>query len=165
VERGEFRQDLYYRLNVFPIYASPLRERKADIVLLADYFLERYGREMGKNIKRISSEAIDLLVSYHWPGNVRELENCIQRAVIISNEDVIRSTHLPPSLQMAETSEQGVITLEELTNQYLKEIIIDTLKITRGNITKAAEKLGTTKRILNYKIKHLSINFMDFRGR
>jgi Nif-specific regulatory protein len=165
VERGEFRQDLYYRLNVFPIYSVPLRERKADIMLLADHFLEYFNTEMGKNIKRISTEAIDLLVSYHWPGNVRELENCIQRAVIISKEDVIRSIHLPPSLQMAGNQVEGVMNLEDLSNRFMKEIITDTLKITRGNITRAAEKLGTTKRILNYRIKQLNIDFMAYRGR
>jgi Nif-specific regulatory protein len=165
VERGEFRQDLYYRLNVFPIYAMPLRERRADIVLLADYFLEKYSKETGKNIKRISTEAIDMLVSYHWPGNIRELENCIQRAVIISSEDVIRSNHLPPSLQMAEISDPNEFSLDDMVNRYVKEIIIDALKASKGNITKAAQNLGTTKRILNYKIKQLGVNFMDFRNK
>ncbi len=163
VESGDFRLDLYYRLNVFPIYAPPLRERKADIILLADYFLEKYRNEFKRNINRISTEAINLLVNYHWPGNVRELENCIQRAVIVNREDVIRSSHLPPSLQMAEKKVDRQLTLEEITNSYVKDIIIDNLKITNGNITRAAEILGTTKRILNYKINHLGINFMDFR--
>ncbi len=165
VEEGNFRLDLYYRLNVFQIYSPPLRERKADIMLLADYFLEKYSAELKKRINRISSEAINMLVSYHWPGNVRELENCIQRAVIINEENVIRSTHLPPSLQIAESVSQRNMTLDEIENQYIKDIIIDNLKITSGNITKAAQRLGTTKRILNYKIKKLNINFMDYRNK
>lgn len=161
---GEFRQDLYYRLNVFPIMAPSLRDRKSDVMLLADHFLEKYNREIGKNVKRISSEAIDMLVSYHWPGNVRELENCMQRAVILTTEDVIRSYHLPPSLQMAENpAGTGTGTLEALLNQYAREIIIDNLKISRGNISKAAENLGTTKRILNYKIKQLGIDYRKYR--
>jgi len=164
VERGEFRQDLFYRLNVFPIYSPPLRERKADIMMLADYFLMKFSTEYNKNINRISTEAIDMLVSYHWPGNVRELENCIQRAAIISSEDVIRSCHLPPSLQMARPTDNGNETLEDKVDQYVKELIIDNLKMTHGNITKAAERLGTTKRILNYKIKRLNIDFMHFRN-
>ena len=164
VDTGLFRQDLYYRLNVFPIYSPPLRERKADIMMLADYFLEKYNREMNKDIKRISSEAIDMLVSYHWPGNVRELENCIQRAVIMSSEDVIRSYNLPPSLQMAHNLEKESGTFDTMTNQFHREIITDYLKLTHGNITRAADLLGTTKRILHYKMNRLGIDYRRFRG-
>ena len=80
---GTFREDLYYRLNVFTIFVPPLRERKADMLLLADHFLEKFSREHGKIIKRISTPAIDMLMSYHWPGNVRELENALERAVLV----------------------------------------------------------------------------------
>ncbi len=163
IEKGEFRQDLYYRLNVFPLYSPALRDRKADIMLLSDYFLEKYNAEFNKQIKRISSEAIDMLMSYHWPGNVRELENCIQRAVILNTEDVMRSYHLPPSLQMAEVTEQGADSLDALMDRYLKEIIVDNLKISRGNITLAAKQLGTTKRILSYKINKLGIDYAKYR--
>ena len=163
IEAGEFRQDLYYRLNVFPLHAPPLRERKVDILLLADYFLEKYNREMNKEIRRLSSEAIDMLSLYHWPGNVRELENCIQRAVILSNENVIRSYHLPPTLQVAEDTSMTQDTLENMTNRYVREVIIDHLKMTHGNITRAAEILGTTKRILNYRIKNLGIDYSRYR--
>jgi Nif-specific regulatory protein len=162
IKRNEFREDLYYRLNVFPIYAPRLRERKADIVLLADHFLEMYSARAEKNIKRISTDAIDLLVSYHWPGNVRELENCIERAVILCDDDVIRNYHLPPSLQVSDKS-NGHGTLEERTELFEKEIIIDTLKHTKGNISNAAKKLGSTKRILGYKIIKLGINYKSFR--
>ena len=93
---GEFRQDLYYRLNVFPIHIPPLRERKSDILALANAFAEKYGKMHRKNIVRISTPAIDMLMSYHWPGNVRELENCVERAVLLSTDDVIHGHHLPP---------------------------------------------------------------------
>ncbi|MBN2039006.1 MAG: sigma 54-interacting transcriptional regulator [Spirochaetes bacterium] len=164
IRNNEFRADLYYRLNVFPIYAPPLRERKTDIMLLSDYFLEKYSQKIGKDVKRISSEAIDMLMSYHWPGNVRELENSIERAVILADGDVIRSYHLPPSLQIAEEPEKNGMSgnLEEMTDMFVKEIIIDHLKLTKGNISKAANLLGTTKRILNYKIKKLGIDFKKY---
>ncbi|HSV95502.1 MAG TPA: sigma 54-interacting transcriptional regulator [Spirochaetota bacterium] len=160
--RGEFREDLYYRLNVFPLYVPPLRERKADVILLADHFLERFSRGHGKTIGRISSEAIDMLAAYHWPGNVRELENCVERAVIMSGEDVIRSYHLPPSLQMA-SPPAAPVTLEDMVDRYRREIIIDHLKMSRGNITRAAEMLGTTKRILTYTIHSLEIDYARYR--
>jgi len=163
IETGEFRQDLFYRLNVFPIYSPPLRERKADIILLADHFVEKYCSELKKEVKRISSDSIDMLVSYHWPGNVRELENCIHRSIIMSNEDVIRSYHLPPSLQIAEEDKVNSGTLQEMTDKFVREIIIDHLKITEGNITAAAQLLGTTKRILNYRIKQLGIDYIYFK--
>ena len=104
IQREQFRQDLYYRLNVFPIHIPPLRERRTDILLLADYFAERYSLKTHKNVRRISTPAIDMLMAYHWPGNVRELENCIERAVLLSDDDVIHGHHLPPTLQTAESS-------------------------------------------------------------
>jgi Nif-specific regulatory protein len=106
VEDGSFRGDLYYRLNVFPIYMPPLRERKTDILLLADHFLEKYAQENGKDIRRFSTPAIDMLMNYHWPGNVRELENCIERAVLLCEEGVIHSYHLPPTLQTGVESDR-----------------------------------------------------------
>ena len=96
VDEDVFRGDLYYRLNVFPIYMPPLRERKTDILLLADFFLERYAEENGREVKRLSTPAIDMLMAYHWPGNVRELENCVERAVLLCEEGAIHSYHLPP---------------------------------------------------------------------
>jgi Nif-specific regulatory protein len=162
IKRNEFREDLYYRLNVFPLHSPKLRDRKSDIVLLADYFLETYSAKAEKTINRLSTDAIDLLVAYHWPGNVRELENCMERAVILCNEDVIRNYHLPPSLQKFE-EKNGYGTLEERTDLFEKELIIDALKISNGNISNAANKLGTTKRILGYKIDKLGIDYRSFR--
>jgi DNA-binding NtrC family response regulator len=118
VEDGTFRGDLYYRLNVFPIYMPPLRERKTDILLLADFFLEKYAQENNKDIRRFSTPAIDMLMAYHWPGNVRELENCIERAVLLCEEGVIHSYHLPPTLQTgAESGTLPALSLEEAVSQ------------------------------------------------
>jgi Nif-specific regulatory protein len=164
IERGQFRADLYYRLNVFTIFMPPLRERKPDILLLADHFLEKYGREHGKHIKRISTPAIDMLTSYHWPGNVRELENIVERAVVVCDSSVIHGHHLPPTLQTAEGS--GTVTRLSLTQSvaaYESDIIQDALKTTRGNRARAAKLLDTTERILSYKIEKYGIDCARFR--
>ncbi|MGH9943908.1 MAG: sigma-54-dependent Fis family transcriptional regulator [Pyrinomonadaceae bacterium] len=161
---GQFREDLYYRLNVFTIFLPPLRERKPDIMQLADSFLEKYGREHGKRIKRISTPAIDMLTSYHWPGNVRELENSMERAVLVCDTNVIHGHHLPPTLQTAEGS--GTVTTLSLASAieaYERDLIQDALKTTRGNRAKAAKLLDTTERIVGYKIKKYRIDFDRFR--
>jgi Nif-specific regulatory protein len=153
-----FREDLYYRINVFPIFMPPLRERKDDIILLADHFLERYARENDKPINRISTPAINMLTSYHWPGNVRELENAIERAVLVCDAEVIRSEHLPPSLQMAQPDEpRGQMSFTEIVENKERELIIDALKRSGGQQRKAAIDLGITERILGYKIKQYGI--------
>jgi Nif-specific regulatory protein len=158
IKEGIFREDLYYRVNVFPIYLPPLRERKDDIMQLADHFLEKYAAENKKNITRISTPAIEMLTSYHWPGNIRELENCIERAVLLCDEDVIRSEHLPPSLQMIKKSEQVAgHSLAEIIANKERELIIDALKKNGGQQRKAAKELGLTERILGYKIKMYAI--------
>ncbi|HEX2679293.1 MAG TPA: sigma 54-interacting transcriptional regulator, partial [Polyangiales bacterium] len=129
----QFREDLYYRLNVFSIYVPPLRDRKPDVMLLADHFLARYARQHKKRIKRIATPAIDMLMSYHWPGNVRELENCIARAVLLTTDGVVREHHLPPTLQTAEASGTLVQTpLTDAVEQYEKDLILDALKSARG---------------------------------
>jgi Nif-specific regulatory protein len=164
VQDARFRSDLYYRLNVFSIYLPPLRERKTDVVLLADHFLEKYGRQNGKRIKRISTPAIDMLVSYHWPGNVRELENVIERASLVCEGSVIHGHNLPPSLQTAEGS--GTVTkmsLEQAVNAFEKDLIQDVLKTARGNRARAARMLDTTERILGYKVKRYAIDCRRFR--
>ena len=161
---GKFREDLYYRLNVFSIFLPPLRERKADILLLADHFMLKYSRKHGKLVKRISTPAIDMLMRYHWPGNVRELENCIERAVLLCEDQVIHSYHLPPTLQTAESS--GTIPHLSLTRaieSYEKELIQDALKTTRGNQAKAARLLDITERMIGYKIKKYDIDVNRFK--
>jgi Nif-specific regulatory protein len=162
---GTFREDLYYRLNVFTIFVPPLRERKPDILLLADHFVEKYAREHNKTVKRISTPAIDMLMSYHWPGNVRELENCIERAVVVCDDAVIHGHHLPPTLQTAEGS--GTISASSLTSAVAaleREMIIDTLKTTRGNQARAAKLLQVSERIINYKVKKYGIDCERFRS-
>ncbi len=164
VEEGSFRGDLYYRLNVFPIYMPPLRERKTDILLLADYFLEKYAKENDKPIRRFSTPAIDMLMAYHWPGNVRELENCIERAVLLCDVGVIHSYHLPPTLQTGkESGTLPQLSLEEAVANLEREMLIDAMKNTRGNITLAARFLRTTVRKFGYKARRYGINYKDFR--
>ena len=97
MEAGQFPSDLYYHLNVFPIYALALREHRTDILQLADRFIEKFSKGNAKAVHRISTAAIDLLMAYHWPGNVRELENCIERAVLLCDSGAIEAYHLPPT--------------------------------------------------------------------
>jgi Nif-specific regulatory protein len=165
IAEGTFREDLYYRLNVFTIFVPPLRERKADLLLLADHFLDKFSREHNKVIKRISTPAIDMLTAYHWPGNVRELENAIERAVLVCDGAVIHGHHLPPSLQTADSS--GTVTrvsLKDAVAAYERDLILDALKTTRGNRAKAARLLDTTERILNYKVQGYGIDVRRFKS-
>ncbi len=162
---GSFREDLYYRLNVFAICVPPLRERKSDVLLLADHFVEKYAGLHGRSIKRISTPAIDMLVSYHWPGNVRELENTIERAVLVAEGDVIHGHHLSPTLQTAEASGTVVTgSLAEAVAAFESNLIQDALKSTRGNRARAARLLSTTERIISYKIRRYGIDPQRFRG-
>ena len=164
VEDESFRGDLYYRLNVFPIYMPPLRERKTDILLLADYFLEKYAKENNKDIRRFSTPAIDMLMEYHWPGNVRELENCIERAVLLCEEGVIHSYHLPPTLQTGTESDTlPAVSIEDAVGNLEREMIIDALKNTRGNITLATKILRTTVRKFSYKAGKYNVDYSNYR--
>ena len=164
IEDETFRGDLYYRLNVFPIYIPPLKERRTDILLLADFFLEKYTKENKKKIKRFSTPAIDMLMSYHWPGNVRELENCIERAVLVSSDGVIHSYNLPPTLQTGK--ESGTMpsnSMEEAVENLEKEMIIDALKNSWGNISQATKILDTTVRKFSYKAQKYGIDYKEYR--
>jgi Nif-specific regulatory protein len=161
----QFREDLYYRLNVFSIFVPPLRDRKPDVMLLADHFLIKYARRHNKRIKRIATPAIDMLMSYHWPGNVRELENIVERAVLTCDGQVIHGHDLPPTLQTAEASGTTVqSSLSDAIEQFEKDLIVDALKSSRGNRAKAARLLGTTERIIGYKIRKYEIEVARFRG-
>lgn len=164
IKDGKFREDLYYRLNVFPIFVPQLRERRTDIPLLADFFAERYSRACHKSITRISTAAIDMLMSYHWPGNVRELENCIERAVLVTDDEVIHGHHLPPTLQTADAT--GTVhagTLQATLDNVERELIIESLKASRGNMSKAASDLGITERIMGLRVKKHNINIRRFK--
>jgi Nif-specific regulatory protein len=166
VAEKSFREDFYYRISVFPIFVPPLRERKSDILLLAHHFAEKYSKEASREIPRFSSQAIQMLNNYSWPGNIRELENCIQRAVILCKNNVVRPQNLsfildgnPVDLMQVEQKEIKLLdydegsSLEETINGFEKRIIINALTVTKGNKLKAAELLKTTNRIVGYKIE------------
>lgn len=164
ISTGKFREDLYYRINVFPVYIPALRERINDIPILTDFFIDKFNKRHGKNIKRITSSAIDTLMVYHWPGNIRELENCIERACILSTDNVLRTNNLPASLQTAEgtkTMQSG--TLDIILGKLEKQIIIDALIATKGNSTKAAEQLGITERMMGIRTKKYEIDPKRFK--
>jgi Nif-specific regulatory protein len=164
VDEGKFREDLYFRLNVFPIHIAPLRERKGDLLLLSDHFVEKYNQEHGKTIRRISTPTIDMLMSYHWPGNVRELENCIERAVLISNDEVLHGHHLPPTRQPAEVSGPArPRPRREPVGALERNLIEDALKSSRGNKAKAARALGVTERLMGIKVEKLQIDYRRYR--
>jgi Nif-specific regulatory protein len=164
VAKGTLRQDLFYRLNVFTIFVPPLRERKSDILLLADHFVEKLATEQGKQVKRISTSAIDALVAYHWPGNVRELQNVIERAVLVADGQVIHVHHLPPTLQTAESTGTGMNqSLGEAVGRFERDMIEDALKRSKGNRARAARLLQATRRIVNYKIMQHGIDWQRYR--
>ncbi len=165
IAAAKFREDLYYRLNVFPIRVPPLRERKTDILLLADHFVGRYSKANHKAVSRISTPAIDMLVAYHWPGNVRELENCIERAVLVAEGDVIQAHHLPPTLQMPVPSHltaEG--TLDATLDALERDMLVDALKAARGNKARAARALGLTERLMGIRVKKHGIDPKRFRA-
>ncbi|MCH8204345.1 MAG: nif-specific transcriptional activator NifA [Candidatus Hydrogenedentes bacterium] len=165
IEKNGFRQDLYYRLNVFPIHLPSLRERRTDILELANFFVEKYSKANGKRIKRISTPAIDMLTRYHWPGNVRELENCIERGVLLSQDDVLHGHHLPPTLQTAEASNTIMKgTLDETLDRVEREMIIEALKNCRGNKTKAAAALGITERVIGLRVNRHGIDPKEYKA-
>jgi Nif-specific regulatory protein len=162
---ASFREDLYYRLNVFPIFIPPVRARKADVLPLAGHFAEKYAREHGKRIKRISTPAIDLLSSYRWPGNVRELENAIERAVLLADGEVIHAHHLPPTLQTPDASGTVVSTsLAGAVEAFERSLLEDALATTGGNRSRAARLLGTTERVISYKVRKYRIDPARLRG-
>ncbi len=157
IREGKFREDLYYRLNIFPVVVPPLRERRADIMLLADHFIQKYSREHRKKIDSISPAATAKLMNYHWPGNVRELENYIERAVMLCDDGNIQSHHLPPNLQVFDvvTTQDQSGTFKGTISRMEKEIIINALERSRGNMAKAARSMGITERMIGLRIaKH-----------
>jgi Nif-specific regulatory protein len=132
--------------------------------MLADYFVESYNKTHGKNVRRIATSALDLLTAYHWPGNVRELENCIERAVLLSADDVIHGHQLPPSLQTAEATGTRLTggLLTQLDNVE-RTLILDALKSTRGNITAAARLLDVTERVMGLRVSKHAIDPRRFK--
>ncbi|MDR1722367.1 MAG: sigma 54-interacting transcriptional regulator [Tannerella sp.] len=164
IRRGEFREDFYYRINVFPIYVPALRERRADIPILIDHFIDKLNKRNGMGIKRITGGALDLIMVYHWPGNIRELENVIERSMILSTDNVIHSYNLPPTLQTAfSTDSVKKGSLDTVLGKVEKQMIKDALILTKGNISKAATQLGVTERILGLRINKYELNPQDFK--
>ena len=174
VSEGTFRQDLYYRLCVFPIILPPLRERKDDIMALATHFIDKLRALNKRTVSSITPQATRRLMAYGWPGNIRELENAIERAIIICGDDgVIDVRHLPPWLQHEEPHEAhatgGVhalrdgLSLDEALNTLEKQIMMSSLEKTGGNMLKAAEKLGVTPRIMGLRMKKYGLDYRDFR--
>src|SRR5467141_55517 len=168
IRAGSFRSDLFYRLHVFPIEIPSLRERRADISLLVEYFIDRYARKAGKNIKRVNKKTLELLQSYPWPGNIRELQNVIERSIILCETEIfsIDESWLPKRPPMTPESKQQVELPRRLLVQE-KDMIEDALKDTRGRVsgpTGAAVKLGIPRSTLESKIRSLKINKNRFRA-
>ena len=160
VQRGEFREDLYYRLNVVRVWLPPLRERREDIPPLLDHFLHRFASENNKQIDGFSKEALDLLLKYDYPGNVRELQNIVEQAVVLARDRVITTRDLPATLrsQMSEKPEETEgRTFAEKVAAFEKKLILDALEQAGGVQTRAAELLGMTERNLRYKMQKYGI--------
>lgn len=164
VKEGAFREDLYYRLSVFPIMIPPLRERNSDIIILAEHFVSHFVKQHGKEVKRISTPVQDMLLSYSWPGNVRELENVIERAVILSEDNVVHGYNLPLSLQTpilsGTTLKNGLLAKLDAVEY---EMIMESLSNYKGNMTTAAAELGLTRRMLGLRMGKFGINYKKFR--
>jgi len=156
VRRNEFRSDLYYRLNVFPVVLPPLRERRQDIGLLVSHFVEMFGQRMGKHIDQIPKETLDALTSYSWPGNVRELQNLIERAVILSNNGV-----LPNPLPTSDKNPLTVTPSQGTFNDSTRALILQALREAGwviGGSGGAADRLGLKRTTLIAKMKKLGIS-------
>jgi DNA-binding NtrC family response regulator len=171
IKKGGFREDLFYRINVVPIILPPLRERKEDIPLLAEYFVKRYSDENQKTVKGIDKEALELMMHYEWPGNVRELENLIERIIALTTNETIQPNELPFSFVNAskttglkESILSGKVPFLKAEEEFEKEIILDALKKANYIQSRAAEVLGISRRILKYKMDKLGIGGGGTRG-
>jgi DNA-binding NtrC family response regulator len=157
VRSGKFREDLYYRLEVIPLLLPPLRERKEDIPLLVDHFVQKFNRNNRKQIRGISSKTMGVLLRYHWPGNVRELENAVERAAVLADRDIIDLEDLSHVLRSAAQSPtpEGSTPWPRSLKEAERDLILKTLEGVQGNRTRAAELLGISLRGLYYKMKEL----------
>jgi two-component system response regulator GlrR len=162
VEKGNFREDLFYRIHVIPIKLPPLRERKEDILLLAKFFLQKYTKKMQKNTKDFSVSVLQKLLLYHWPGNVRELENTIERAVAMSPRDEITEDMIPPSREIDEKSLQP---LKSAKANFEKDYLIQLIELTQGNVTQAAKLAGKYRADLYELFRKYNLNPTDSRAR
>ncbi len=166
VKEGKFREDLYYRVNVVPIYIPPLRERSEDIPLLLDHFIKKFSEELDVPPKTLTPAAVDLLVTHTWPGNVRELQNVVERLLVLSNKEVTDIEDLPESVRLArhdvsqysDSIFSGELSLEQAERQFLSEIISEALRRANGVQTRAAEMLKTSRRTLKYQMDKLGLS-------
>jgi DNA-binding NtrC family response regulator len=165
IKKGSFREDLYYRINVIPIVIPPLRERKEDIPILIDHFINKFSVENNKNVKGISKEALELLMQYEWPGNVRELENLVERVIALTFNEYIQLNELPLSFKntpkingLKESILDGKVSFLQGEEEFEREVISEALKKTNYIQSRAAEILGISRRILKYKMDKLGIN-------
>jgi len=162
IQKGEFREDLFYRLAVFPIKIPDLRQRKEDIPIMAQLFLERYADREGKDVREISSDALEMLMAYHWPGNVRELENAIERAVLLASSSEIVVNDLPPNVRVigerkvVDTSKTLNTWIEKLEEEALRQALLEC----EGNISKTAKKLGIGRATIYRKAKKYGLPMM-----
>jgi len=156
VEAGSFREDLYYRINIFTITLPSLRDRPQDIPALAEYFMRKFATEHQRKIGRISSAAMDLLSRQPFPGNVRELENVIERAVVVCKGSVIQESDLPEALRVAAAGKEK-LTLAEAVERLETRLIEEALEGEGGSLVGAARALGTTERVIRYKVRKLGI--------
>ncbi|MDR2520609.1 MAG: sigma 54-interacting transcriptional regulator [Bacteroidales bacterium OttesenSCG-928-I14] len=163
VKDNTFREDLYYRILVFPIYVPALRERSADIIILTEHFIQKINKQNQTNIKQITNAALNMLMVYSWPGNVRELENIIERAMILTTDNIIHSYNLPPSLQTMITDTVKESRLTSVLCKVEKQMIIDSLSINRGNISKSSFQLGITERVMGLRIKKYNIDIRNYK--
>ncbi|MFP6684513.1 MAG: sigma 54-interacting transcriptional regulator, partial [Polyangiaceae bacterium] len=164
VKAGRFRKELHRRLSVFPIVLLPLRQRRSDILPLANFLVRQYGELYGKNVKRIATSAMDMLLSYGWPGNARELEQYIEGAVQQSSDEVLHGHHFPPSIQTAQASGTELRgTLTDKLAAVESEIITDALKSSRGNVARAARELGVTERVMGLRVRRYAIDPKRFK--
>jgi transcriptional regulator with PAS, ATPase and Fis domain len=153
MKKGAFREDLYYRLNVIPLFVPPLRERKDDILLLASHFLEKFSQGKGKDVKNFSPEVLEIFFAHTWPGNVRELENTIEHAVIVAKKRLILPRDLPQSF----TQEPEVLQRPFTLLDHERDLILKTLETTNWNKHQTAKKLNITRSTLYGKIKRYSL--------
>jgi DNA-binding NtrC family response regulator len=165
IKKGNFREDLYYRINVVPIVIPPLRDRKEDISLLIDHFINKFNVENNKNVKGFNKEAIELMMQYEWPGNVRELENLVERVIALTSAEYIQLSELPLSFKnipkingLKESVLDGKVSFIQAEEEFEREVILDALKRTNHIQSHAAEVLGISRRILKYKMDKLGIN-------
>jgi two-component system response regulator AtoC len=163
VEKGRFREDLFYRINVMPLHLPPLRERREDIPLLVTHFIELFNKKLGKNLKGLSSEAMALLMGHEWSGNIRELENLIERAIVLAKDEVITPMDLPPSITEnldynPSNKPEYTLSVKKATKRLERDLIEKALKLTEGNRSKAAKILEISRPILIAKIKEYGLS-------